>query len=145
MYNTKYSSFTATCFVIRKPSPESAQWYILNLKNRINLHLKKFNISYWFHSNVCTMYVTWKHNVYCCNSTCLIRTCLAVAYKHLLLKFWYLFDLDPVWCDYWCNVVFCSLVRVNKASLLSHRACCYIYFIQNQLMHSFLTQNYIHI
>jgi hypothetical protein len=41
MHKTKYSSFTATCFGIRKPSPKSAHKYILNLTNRINLHLKK--------------------------------------------------------------------------------------------------------
>ena len=36
--NIKHPLFTATCFGIRKPSPESAHKYILNLKNRTNLH-----------------------------------------------------------------------------------------------------------
>lgn len=38
MHNTKYSSFTATCFGILKPLPKRAHKCILNLKDGINLH-----------------------------------------------------------------------------------------------------------
>jgi hypothetical protein len=57
MHNTKYSSFTATSFGIRKPSPETAHKYILNLKNTINLHDKKTMCHADFAAmcNVCNM------------------------------------------------------------------------------------------
>jgi hypothetical protein len=46
------------------------------------------------------------------------------------------------------NTIFMNcqwLLNYILVSLLSNRACCYIYFIQNQFMHSFLTHTYIHI
>jgi hypothetical protein len=46
----------------------------------------------------------------------------------------------------WGGANYNTKILNNKpTSLLSHRACCYIYFIQNQLTHSFLTHTYIHI